>query len=363
MMKKRILLTRNIVIQWIFLGVLVSGLWVSGIKSVNAQAAKVACVGFYNFENLFDTEDDPTINDEEFLPTGANGWTPELYQEKLGHLADVISKLGKELTPDGIALLGTAEIENRRVLEDLAKQPLLAPYHFNIVQYDSPDERGIDVALLYNPKYFTVLDSRPIRLNIKDLTGDPVLTRDILYVKGLLDGDTLHVMVNHWPSRRGGEAGSRPFRNAAAMECKKLSDSLMAINPASKILIMGDLNDDPTNESCSQIIGAKRTKQEVKPKGFFNPMWEFFRQGIGTLAYQDAWSLFDQVMISHALISPKSTGYTFYRARVFNERFLVQSSGHFKGYPFRTFAGNTYLGGYSDHFPVYLFLASKLPKP
>ena len=324
------------------------------------QQYKVACIGFYNFENLFDTLDTPGKFDEEFTPSGTRLWDGEKYREKLHNLAKVVSELGTDLTPDGPALLGVAEIENRQVLEDFSREPAIAKRAYQIIHYESPDRRGIDVALLYQAKYFTPLGSRPVRLHIKNENGDTVFTREILYVTGLLDGDTLHVLVNHWPSRRGGEKATRPLRNAAALLNRNIRDSLIARNPAAKIIVMGDLNDDPTSPSVAKVLLAKPKKSQLRKGDFFNPWHAFYKRGIGTLAYRDAWSLFDQILVSEGLVNPKNPGYHFYKAKVFNPTYLVQKTGQFKGYPFRTFDFDNYIHGYSDHFPVCIYLLKPL---
>jgi hypothetical protein len=327
------------------------------------QDYKVACVGFYNFENLFDTIDSPDTNDSEFLPNGTRRWTAEIYQDKLKNLDRVVSELGTDVTPDGVAILGVAEVENRLVLEDFVKQPKIADRNYQIVHYDSPDERGIDVGLIYQPKYFTVTGSRAIPLLLYGDGGERNFTRDILYVSGLLDGEPLHVLVNHWPSRRGGEAATRPMRNAAALICKNVKDSLLNLDPNAKVIVMGDLNDDPNSPSVKKVLASAADKNAVKNGGFYNPMEEFFRQGIGTMAYQDAWSLFDQVIISQGLVMERQDGYRFLKAQVYNKPYLIQKTGQYKGYPFRTFDFDNYIGGYSDHFPVYLFLVKAVAKP
>lgn len=327
------------------------------------QEFKVACVGFYNFENLFDTIDSPNTNDSEFLPDGTRHWTTKVYHDKLKNLDQVVSELGTDLTPDGVAILGIAEIENRLVLEDFVKQPKVASRNYQIVHYDSPDERGIDVGLIYQPKYFKLLGSKAIPLIIYGSDGERNLTRDILYVSGLLDGEPLHVLVNHWPSRRGGEAATAPYRNAAALVCKNVKDSLLQLDPNAKVIVMGDLNDDPNNDSVKKVLNAKGKKSDVKEGGFFNPMYEYFRQGMGTMAYQDAWSLFDQIIISEGLLQEKQSGFRYHKAHVHNKPYLIQKTGQFKGYPFRTFDFDNYIGGYSDHFPVYLYLVKQVAKP
>ncbi len=331
--------------------------------SAQAVQYKVAAVGFYNVENLFDTEDDPAINDEEFLPEGPRKWTPAVYRDKLGNLARVISELGTDLTPDGVALLGVAEVENRAVLEDLARQPALANRKYEVVHYDSPDRRGIDVALLYQPKYFQVTGSRAIPLALYNPEGERIYTRDILYVSGLLDGEPLHVLVNHWSSRRGGEAATQPNRNAAALVCKQVKDSLLRKEPDAKVIVMGDLNDDPVSPSVRQVLAAKHKVKEVRPGDFYNPMHDFYKRGIGTLAYRDAWSLFDQLILSAALVDPDVPGFRFHKAQVYNQPYLIQQEGRYKGYPFRTFDFEEYMGGYSDHFPVLLYLVKPMPRP
>lgn len=320
---------------------------------------KVGSIGFYNLENLFDIIDSPDTNDSDFTPTGINQWTQERYESKMKNLVQVISQLGVEYSPDGIAVLGVAEIENRFVLEDLVSREPLARRNYQIVHYDSPDPRGIDVALLYQPKYFQVLSSRPLPMASYAENGETRGTRDILYVSGLFDGDTMHILVNHWPSRRGGEKATEPLRNAAAMVCKQVIDSLRQIDPLAKVIVMGDLNDDPVNASVKDILKGKRTVEEVRTGDMFNPMYNYFKKGIGTLAYRDAWSLFDQIVITEGLAKPHDNGYFFYQSRIFNPPFMSQSTGPFKGYPLRTFAGTEFLNGYSDHFPVYIYVVKK----
>jgi predicted extracellular nuclease len=257
--------------------------------------------------------------------------------------------------------LGVAEIENRKVLEDFVQRDAVKNRHYAIVHYDSPDPRGIDVALLYQPKYFKVLSSRAIPMKQYDAEGGISRgTRDILFVSGLFDGEPLHVLVNHWPSRSGGEKATQPYRNAAAMLCKKVVDSLQAQDPNAKVLIMGDLNDDPVSPSVKEVLNAKRDLADVRVGAMYNTMYDYYKKGIGTLAYQDAWSLFDQIILSSGLANPQALGYHFFQAKVFNAPYLTQTSGQYKGYPFRTFSGNEFIDGYSDHFPVCIYVVKKL---
>ena len=321
---------------------------------------KVASIGFYNLENLFDTLDTPDTNDADFLPGGRLLWNTEKYISKQHNMANVISQLGTELSPDGVALLGVAEIENRKVLEDLVAQPELKSRKYQIVHYDSPDERGIDVGLLYQPKYFVPLGSKAVPVVLKDpKTGDKDFTRDILYVAGTFDGEPIHVMVGHWPSRRGGEAGSAWMRAAAAQVCKNLADSLKKTDPNAKIIVMGDLNDDPDNKSMTEVLKARRSADELRADELYNPMYDLFKSGNGTLAYRDSWNLFDQIVVSKGFVNKKTGGWQLYKAMVFRQPWLLQTEGAFRGYPFRTFVGDIFINGYSDHLPVFLYFLKR----
>jgi endonuclease/exonuclease/phosphatase family metal-dependent hydrolase len=327
----------------------------------SAQQFKIAAIAFYNVENLFDTENDPKIRDDEFTPEGEKRWTEDKYQEKLDNLAKVISEMATEKTPDGPALIGLAEVENRKVLEDLVKRPAIANRGYQIVHYDSKDFRGIDVAMLYQEKYFTLSDSYSVPVDMVDEKGKKVFTRDILLVSGELDGQELHVLINHWPSRRGGQKASAHRRNASAKRNKELTDSLLLQNPKAGVIMMGDLNDDPNNESLTKYLDAKNTKEKaLKTESYYNPFYDLFKKGIGTLAYRDSWSLFDQILVSSSLLKEEESQYYFYKAIVFNKPYLLQKSGQYKGYPFRTFDFDNYIGGYSDHLPTYIFLVKKV---
>lgn len=331
-------------------------LFITGIGVVSAQQQKptfkVSCIGFYNLENLFDTIPGP--NDTEFTPEGSKRWNSERYRHKLKHMAEVIVQIGSEMFPGGPAVLGVSEVENRSVLEDLITTPPLKASNYKIIHYDSPGYRGIDVALLYRPQFFRVLSSRSVRLTIPD---KPYFkTRDQLVVTGLLDGDTIHLIVNHWPSRRGGEKRSLPYRMAAAKLARSIIDSIRSVQPGARVILMGDLNDDPDSKSVAKGLGAKGSKKHLKPDDLFDPMFELYRQGIGTLAYRDSWNLFDNFIVTPPLVASDRSAWVIYRAKIFNKPFLQQTSGRFAGYPFRTYVGGNFMGGYSDHFPVYLIL-------
>lgn len=329
--------------------------------STSAQSkVKAVSVGFYNLENLFDFERDTTIRDYEFTPWGRKAWTEIKYNEKLSNMAYVISQLGVDVTPAGVSILGVCEIENKRVLEDLVNQDPIKDRNYQIVHSDSPDRRGIDVGMLYNPKHFSLINHEMHNIEFIFDDGDTLLTREIMQVNGVLDGDTIHVLVNHWPSRSGGEKKSAPRRNRAASKAKEIIDNLKSNNPNAKILLMGDLNDDPTSTSTKGILRAKGKIKEVKNKDMFNPMYDPYRRGLGSNAYRDNWSLFDQIIVSPAFLDKTQAGYFYYKTSIFNKKYLIQRSGQYKGYPFRTFSGDKYQGGFSDHFPVLIYLVKEL---
>ena len=329
---------------------------VNGFCKGQEKQYHVSLVGFYNLENLFDTIDQPDVNDEEFTPKGANLYTPTVYIDKLGKLEEVLSQIGTDLSPDGLAVFGVAEIENESVLKDLARQPKLASRNYTPVHFNSPDVRGIDVALMYNPKYFKVLQAESLFVPLEGRDGKPYFTRDILYVYGMFNGEPMHFFVNHWPSRRGGEEASAPGRAKAAGVAKAKIDSIMSADPNAKVILMGDLNDDPVSPSVTKVLGATGNKEKVKPGGMYNPWVDYYKEGIGTLAYNDAWNLFDQIIVSKALLPKEQKGFFLHKALIFKKEFMLQNSGRYKGYPKRTFDFGVYMGGYSDHFPTYLML-------
>lgn len=328
------------------------------LKAQEDRVFRVGCFAFYNVENLFDTINDPAIRDDDWTPKGEVRWNTEKYLHKLDMLSEAIEGIGLDFTPDGAAVLGLAEIENEAVLHDLANTRRLRNRKYEIIYHQGPDRRGMDVALMYQPKYFKPTNSKSYRLTVEDRPD--FRTRDPLVVSGLFDGEMMHFIVNHWPSRRGGERRSMPMRMAAAQLNRHIVDSLLTLDPMSKILVMGDFNDNPTNKSITQGLRSKGAVKNVKPDELYNPFYNMYRRGIGTNAWRDAWSLFDQILVSHGLLGDDYSTYKFMQARVFNKIELTQKSGRFRGYPWRTYVGGTHLGGYSDHFPVYVILLKEV---
>lgn len=316
---------------------------------------KVSCIAFYNLENLFDTIDNPNKNDEQFLPNGDYHWNSEKYLGKLDHMAEVITQIGDEYVTGGPAVIGVSEAENIEVLEDLCATPLMAASGYVPVLVEGPDLRGVDVGLLYRKDLFTLLSVSSHKLTVDGY--DDFYTRDQLLVSGILAGDTLHFIVNHWPSRRGGEKRSAPLREAAAKLSRSIVDSILTVNPNAKIFVMGDLNDNPSDASVKKHLNAAGNEKDVAITKLFNPMYNMYKKdGLGSNAYRDQWSLFDQIIISDGLLGNDKSTFKMYQTKIFNRNFLLQKEGSFSGYPLRTLVGTNYMGGYSDHFPVYMFL-------
>ena len=330
---------------------------------VNAQKLEknknyfLSALGFWNVENLYDTLNDQWKNDEDFTPSGTNAWSGPRYRTKIDHLADVISQMATDVTPDGLAILGLCEIENKSVVKDLVNSPRLKKRNYQIVHIEGPDARGVDPSFIYNPTYFKV--TKAISYHVTYVTDTAHKTRDILVVSGSFLGEPLTVLVNHWPSRRGGEMASRPNRNAAAKVARHIADSITYDNPNAKIAIMGDFNDDPVNVCIKDVIKTYNSIPKAKDDEFYNPMEKLYDDGIGSLAWQDSWNLFDQIMLNKPWLPKNYEGWQYYAVRIFNKAFLKSDFGNYKGYPFRTYSGGAYTAGYSDHFPVYVVIAKE----
>lgn len=311
-------------------------------------------VAFYNLENLFDTiPNNPWGRDEEFTPNGANKWDGYKYWQKIKNLSYAISHLTTDKTPEGPAVIGVSEIENITVLQDLVKAEAIKDWNLQIKHHDSPDRRGVDVGLLYNPKFF-----KPIHMTNHTLDiGYP--TRDQMCVVGLLGGCRTAIIVNHWPSRRGGDKSSWTREKAAELTMH-ICDSLNKVDPNMGIIILGDLNDDPSNKSCAEVIGAVKNIKDCKEGGYYNPFWKKLDEGIGSYVYRNGWDLFDQIIVNYNLVKGKN-GLTFKTAKVWNDLpFLFQTDGQYKGQPFRTFSSGRWINGYSDHLPTEIFLVKDL---
>ena len=312
-------------------------------------------LAFYNVENLYDTFDNTLVDDDDFLMTGKRRYSAEIYQEKISHIAKVLDEIGTDSPSGTTAIIGLAEVENDTVLTDLVRHPLLAKKEWRFLHFDSKDRRGVDVALLYNPKLFRVLSARPLFVAIPSNTKAAHFTRDILHVEGLLLGEKIHVYVNHWPSRVGGEAKSYPARAAVAQALRRHISILRQLDSSAKILVMGDLNDDPVSRSVVKDLGTTNRKAMADTL-LYNPWVDFYKKGYGTLAFQNAWGLFDQIMLSQNWLAQSDSTLFFWKARIFRPGYLIETMGNYKGYPKRTYSGDNYQGGYSDHFPVYIHL-------
>ena len=324
----------------------------------NQNKYSIRTIAFYNLENLFDTINDTSINDEASPMMELKSNRSKVYWDKIDKLASTIAQIGLDKANTSPAIIGVSEVENLGVIEDLVKNKHLVKNNYGIIHYDSPDKRGIDVALLYQKKYFKPIYHEAFNPNIYK-NNFKVYTRDQLLVSGYLDDELIHVIVNHWPSRSGGEAKSRPLREKAAYQNTKIIDQIRENDPNAKILILGDFNDDPINSSFKNILKTKRKKKNVGKNDIYNPYEDLFIRGFNTLVYRDNLNLFDMILISSPLLDSGKkdfSNYKMFQAMIFNKRFLSDKKGKFKGYPFRSFSNGGYTGGYSDHYPVYMYL-------
>lgn len=342
------------------------------LMSLSASAQKTQqnyVIGFYNLENLFDIYDDPVKNDSEFLPEGKNKWTQAKYEKKLHNMAKVIRSMADN-NKRWHTILGISEIENRLAIEDLVSQPEIADANYQIVHYDSPDRRGVDVALLYKPDQFTYLDSEAIPfdfnsdIDFSDTDTSYFKTRDILMVHGLIAGEHFAFYVAHLPSRVGGKGGN--LRSRGAEIIYNHSREMEAKYPGIKIVAMGDMNDNPTDDSMAKYLHGQERLENVTPTEFYSPYISMLKAGYGSLCYQGVWSIYDLELVNYNLahapdgglkIQPvtKNHGKEYYGV-VFKRPWMTTQKGQYKGYPFRTFSNGAFVGGYSDHYPTYIVI-------
>ncbi len=315
-------------------------------------------VAFWNLENLFDIYDDPETHDGEFTPEGVKQWNEVKYQKKLYNTERVLFDMAA-INRDYPIVIGVSEVENRTVLEDLVSQPKLKGANYRICHFDSPDARGVDVAFLYRADVFKLEGSDNIKLNVPELPD--FRTRDLVVMWGTIEGEPFYFLVSHWPSRLGGKEASQFKRDACARQIREIKDSLLKENPATKVIVMGDFNDDATDASLVKVMGAKGKVNELEEGDFFNPYVQMLKAGLGTLAYQDSWNLFDNICVTENLVNGTygklrlMKGKKFY-GNIFTRPYMLQQEGQYKGYPLRTFVTNNFQNGFSDHFPVYIYI-------
>ncbi len=313
-------------------------------------------VAFYNLENMFDTIHDSGKNDWEYTPAGTNKWGSMKYKNKLANMSKVLAELCTDKLPYGAAIIGMAEVENRRVLDDLIEQPALKERNYQIVHYEGPDRRGIDCALFYSPKLFKVENSRLIPY-IYPNNDTTYATRGFLLVSGKLAGENVHVIVNHWPSRGAGSE----YRELAGRQVYAIKDSIQKLDSDAKIIIMGDMNDDPNNKSMTEALGCKHKKNNVGKLELYNPWWDMlYKTGQGTLLYNGKWNLFDQIVFTGNLLGEDRSTLKFHKNEIFLKDYLIQQDGKFKGSPKRTHASGVWLNGYSDHLPTMIYLVKEI---
>jgi len=334
-----------------------ASLHITALRAQGQRSYALYAVAFYNQENLFDTLHDAGKNDYQFLPDGSYKWTGLKYRHKVRNMARVLSMLGTthEKHPVRPAIIGLSEIENINVLRDLVADPALSDRHLKIVHIEGPDKRGVDCAFLTDSTQFRLTGTRLVPYIYEN--GDTVRkTRGFLIARGELAGEDVAAIVCHWPSRAAGSE----FREMAGRQVKAVKDSLLTINPDMKILIMGDMNDDPDNKSMKEALGAKRDKDECGPRDMYNPWWNILRkQKTGTLLYDGKWNLFDQIVVSGNMLNSNREQLSYLKPEIFSRDFLFQTEGKYKGSPKRTHAGGVWLDGYSDHLPVVLWLVKE----
>ena len=338
------------------LSFILSFILITVLTSSNPVRIGMYGVAFYNLENLFDTIHDAGKNDYEFLPDGTNKWGKMKYENKLANMSKVLAELCTDRLPKGAAIIGVSEIENRRVLEDLLKQPALKDRGYQIIHHEGPDRRGVDCAFFYNPRFFQLESSRLVPYIYPD-NDTTYATRGFLLASGKMAGENLHVIVNHWPSR----AAVSFYRELGGTQVRAIKDSILAADPDAKVIIMGDLNDDPKDKSVSEALGAKHKIKDVENHDLYNPWWDMlYKTGQGTLLYDGKWNLFDQIIFTGNMLGKDRSTLKYYKNEVFLRDYLIQQEGRFKGNPKRTHASGVWLNGYSDHLPAIIYLVKEL---
>ncbi len=328
-------------------------------SSCEKKTPKAFSFAFYNVENLFDTINSEGVNDESYLPDSKVSWNTERYNQKL----DNISRVMKSIDTTGFpSLFGICEVENIGVIEDLIAHPDMLNANYSILHKDSPDERGIDVALLYNPSVYTPVTTTfvvPDLWETTDSTTNEVLTRDILYSVGLVNNtDTLHVFINHWVSRWGGQEKTEPNRITIAQTIKRITDSILGNNPNANIIIAGDLNDNPTDTSIFHELNALETTTSPKNNSLYNLSLKKYNDGIGSVYYK-SWDMFDQIIVSTSLLAGNSgLKVSSMDQSIFKEDWMLYQPKKGPARPSRTSSGGRYYGGYSDHLPVWIRIES-----
>lgn len=331
---------------------------------VSAFAQNPRSIVFYNVENFFDTIRNPEIYDEDFTPEGSYNWTGAKYKKKLSNIEKVLFDIAKR-AQDFPTIICLSEIENRSVIEDIASTPKLAAANYDIVHFDSPDARGVDVGFMYRPDVFKIEGSKAIKSVIADtITFPDYRTRDIVTMWGQIEGQPFFFMGAHWSSPYGGELRTIALRQANALQMRQIADSVRRVNPDTRFVMMGDFNDNPVDNSILNVLGAKGSLKDMQEGDFFNPYYAMYKAGYGSLAYNGEWNIYDNIVVSGNLLDgdnqtlqlqPSPTNKKFY-GNIFKEYYLIQQSGSFRGVPFRTFSNTAFTGGYSDHLPVFIYI-------
>lgn len=323
---------------------------------------KIITIGFYNLENLLDTIDDPDTKDEYSPIIQLKTNKSKAYYKKIDNMASVISKIGKKKKNQSPDILGICEVENDNVINDLIESKYLKDDNYSFINIPSNDWRGIDVALLYKNEVFQVSDFKNYKLKAYNREGFKVKTRDQILVSGYLDNELIHIIVNHWPSQRGGKRKTAYLREKSAELTLNIINELKNEYDNPKIIIMGDFNENPSSKSFKKILKTTTYKKKLNSNNFYNPFEILYKSGYGTLGFRDNLNLFDQILISDNLVVKNNDykSFKFYKSNIFNPNFLTTKKGKYKGYPYRSWSNGQFTGGYSDHYPVYIYLIKKM---
>lgn len=320
----------------------------SGCASLFTKKEKLHTIAFYNVEKLYDTELSPQRNDLDYTAVGALAWDKERYDQKIKNIATVIEMIGGK---DGAAILGIAEVENKKVAEDIASASPIRKHNYSVIHYDSPDPIGLDLALFYKPKVFSPTAHKSIPLQNQSGRGR---AREIIEVKGMLEGELVTIYLNHWPENNGNAKAGTQNRRAAATTLRRQIEGVFKTDPNAKVIVMGDFDEVPSSPALEQVLRATGRPNPAYKEELFNTFYMYHVQKMGSFYYRGRFQMLDQIMLSKSFLTGQGLEYVRGSAQIHAPDFARHNFGKLKNTPKRTFSGTTYLGGYSDHFPVYI---------
>ena len=338
--------------------VLLFSMLVLNINVIAQNQFKVAAIGFYNCEHFFDAVDDTAKNDDDYTPDGIYHYNTIIYEQKKHNIATVIARMGTDVTQDGPAILGLTEVENDRVLADLTAAPEISSRNYKYIWARASESHCYNVALLYSPKYFTVISWKYIHVPVETIRQKKQV-RDVLCVAGILAGDTVGIVVCHLPAEMGSDAASIAVRTLAVQTCKGIVDSQLTLVPNAKVILIGDLNDNPNGDIC-KVLKAKEHRSGLQPDELYSPWVEKYKNGAGTEEYHGEWYLTDQVLVSGGLVKSVNHKWQFYNDEIYKKDWVLYPGGRYKGFPHKSFTTtHVWDNGYSNHLPVLIYLVEK----